>query len=72
MIDYLMVRKIDCCLDKDVKVISSEECDPQHRMAIPMKPQKKKIVKFDRKPRVWMLKEEPTYLVELLHRLLRL
>ena len=28
--DYLMVRKTDCCLVKDVKVISSEECVPQH------------------------------------------
>ena len=46
MIDYLMVRKTDRCLVKDVKVISSEECVPQHRMVIgrlvlPMKPQKK-------------------------------
>ena len=50
MINYLMVRKTDCCLVKDVKVISSEECVPQHRMVIgrlviPMKPQKKQIVK---------------------------
>ena len=57
MIDYLMVRKTDRCLVKDVKVISSEECVPQHRMiigrlVIPMKPQKKKIVKFVTKPRV--------------------
>ena len=54
MIDYLMVRKTDSCL---VKVISSEECVPQHRMVIgrlviPMKPQKKKIVRFVSKPRV--------------------
>ena len=47
MIDYLMVRKTDRCLVKDVKVISSEECVPQHQMVIgrlvlPMKPQKKK------------------------------
>ena len=34
MIDYLMVRKTDCCLVKDVKVISSEECVPQHQMVI--------------------------------------
>ena len=34
MIDYLMVRKTDRCLVKDVKVISSEECVPQHRMVI--------------------------------------
>ena len=51
IIDYLMVRKTDSCLVKDVKVISSEACVPQHRMVIgrlvlPMKPQKKKIVKF--------------------------
>ena len=34
MIDYLMIRKTDRCLVKDVKVISSEECVPQHRMVI--------------------------------------
>ena len=34
MIDYVMVRKTDRCLVKDVKVISSEECVPQHRMVI--------------------------------------
>ena len=65
MIDYLIVRKTDRCLIKDVKVNSSEECVPQHRMfigrlVIPMKPQKKKIVKFVPKPRVWMLKDEET------------
>ena len=65
MIDYLMVRKTDCYLVKDVKVISSEECVPQHQMVIgrlvlPMKPQKKKIVKFVPKPRVWKLKDEET------------
>ena len=57
MIDYLMVRKTDRCLVKDVKVISSEECVPQHRMVIgrlvlPMKPHKKKIVKFVPNPGV--------------------
>ena len=62
MIDYLMVRKTDRCLVKDVKVISSEECVPQHRMVIgrfvlPMKPQKNKIVCVP-KPRVWKLKDE--------------
>ena len=61
MIDYLMVRKIDCCL---VKVISSKECVPKHRMVIgrlviPMEPQNK-IVKFVPKPRVWKLKDEET------------
>ena len=48
MIDYLMVRKTDRCLVKDVKVISSEECVTQHRMVrlvIALKPQKKKIVR---------------------------
>ena len=65
MIDYLMVRKTDRCLVKDVKVISSEECVPQHQMVIgrlvlPMKPQKKKIVMFVPKPRVWKLKDEET------------
>ena len=65
MIDYLMVRKTDRCRVKDVKVISSEECVPQHRMVIgrlvlPRKPQKKKIVKFIPKLRVWKLKDEET------------
>ena len=63
MIDYLMVRKTDRCLLKDVKIISSEECVLQHRMVIcrlviPKKPQKKKMVKFVPKPRVWKLKDE--------------
>ena len=34
MIDYLMVRKTDRCLVKDVKAISSEESVPQHRMVV--------------------------------------
>ena len=34
MIDYLMVRKTYSFLVKDVKVISSEECVPQHRKII--------------------------------------
>ena len=65
MIEYRMVRKTDRCLVKDEKVISSEDCVPQHRMVIgrlviPMKQQKKKIVKFVPKPRVWELKYEET------------
>ena len=64
MIDYLMVRKTDHCLVKDVKAISSEECVPQHRrvidrLGLPIKPQKKEIV-FVPKPRVWKLKYEET------------
>ena len=62
MLDYLMVRKTDCCL---VKVISSKECVPLHlivigRLVIPINPQKKIIVKFVPKPRVWKLKDEET------------
>ena len=30
------------------------------RLVLPMKPQKKKIVKFVRKPRVWKLKDDET------------
>ena len=37
---------------KDVKVIG--------RLVIPMKQQKKKMVKFVSKPRVWKLKDEKT------------
>ena len=56
-----MVRKTNRCL---VKVISSEEGVPQHRMVIgrlviPLKPHNK-IVKFVPKPRVWKLKNEQT------------
>ena len=63
MIDYLMVRKADRCLVKDVKVILSEECVTQHRMVIgrlviPMKSQNKKIVKFVPNLRVCKLKHE--------------
>ena len=65
MIDYLIVRKTDSCLVKDVNVISSEGCVPQHRMVIgrlviPMKPYNKKIVKVVPKPRMWHLKDEET------------
>ena len=65
MDDYVMVSKTDRCLVKYVKVISSEECVPQHqmvigRLVIPMNPQNKKIVKFLPKPRVWKLKDEET------------
>ena len=65
MIDYLMVRKTDRCLVKDVKMISSEECVPPHhmiigRLVISMKPQKNKIVKFVPKSKVWKLKDEET------------
>ena len=28
MIDYLMARKTDCCLVKDINVISSKDCVP--------------------------------------------
>ena len=51
-----MVRKTNRFL---VKVISSEEGVPQHRMVIPLKPHNK-IVKFVPKPRVWKLTNEET------------
>ena len=55
MIDYLMARKTYRCQVKDVKVISSEECAPQHRMVIGrlvifMKPQKKKMSSLSHSP----------------------
>ena len=48
MIDYLMVKKTECCVVKDVKLIACEECAPQHlmvigRLVIPLKLQKKNI-----------------------------
>ena len=61
LIDYLMVRKTDRCLMNDVKVMSREECVPQYQMVIgrlvvPMKPHKKKIIRFVTMPRVWKWK----------------
>ena len=55
MIYYLMIRKTDRCLVKDVKVISSEECVCQHQMVIgrlvlPMKLQKKKLSSLYQSP----------------------
>ena len=65
MIDYLMVRKTDCCLVNDANVISSEGCVPQHQMVIgrlvmPIKPRKKVIARFFPKPRVWKMKDDET------------
>ena len=34
MINHLMIRKTECCIVKDVKVITSEECVTQHQMVI--------------------------------------
>ena len=58
MIYYLMVRKTDRCLVKDVN--SSAFHNIEWLLVIPMKPQTKKIVKFVPKPRVWNLKDEDT------------
>ena len=65
MNDYLMIKKTDLCLVKIVKEIPSEECVTHHRIVIGrlvmhLKPQKKNVVKFVQKPRLWKLKDEET------------
>ena len=65
MFDYLMVRKSDVCLVKDVHVNLSEDCVPQHRIVIGRLI--KKIVKFVSTPRMWKLKDEESARLMKLH-----
>ena len=55
MIDYLMVRKTDRCIVKDVNVISSKECVLQHRivfgrLVIPMEHRRRKLSSLSQSP----------------------
>jgi hypothetical protein len=61
VVDYVLVRRNELCAVKDVKVIPSEECFPQHKLLVcVMKLRscvKEKKKTFVSKRRVWKLKE---------------
>ena len=58
-----MVRQEDKAKVRNVKVISSEECVPKHKLLVMdtwFKATKSWYRKFERRVRVWKLKEEKT------------
>ena len=60
-VDYIMVKQRDLKLIKDVKVIPSEECVPQHKLLVcdlRIRASKSKPKSFTPKRRVWKLKDE--------------
>src|SRR5260221_512039 len=61
VVDYVLVRKSDRAMVKNVKVIGSEACILQHKLVVSevelKEHVKKSQVTFVRKPRVWRLKE---------------
>ena len=62
-VDYIMVRQEDKAKIRNVKVITSEECVPKHKLlAMDMwfTATKRRHRKFEPRVRVWKLKEEKT------------
>ena len=62
-VDYIMVRQEDKAKVRNVKVISSEECVPKHKLLVMdmwFKATKTWYRKFEPRVRVWKLKEEKT------------
>jgi len=62
-VDYIMVRQEDKAKVRNVKVISSEECVPKHKLLVMdmwFKARKSWHRKFQPRVRVWKLKEEKT------------
>ena len=62
-VDYIMVRQEDKAKVSNVKVISSEECVPMHKLLVMdkwFKAKKSWHRKFEPRVRVWKLKEEKT------------
>jgi len=62
-VDYIMVREEDKAKVRNVKVISSEECVPMHKLLVMdmwFKATKSWHRKFQPRVRVWKLKEEKT------------
>jgi len=62
-VDYIMVRQEDKAKVRNVKVISSEECVPKHKLLVMdmwIKATKSWHRKFEPRVRVWKLKEEKT------------
>ena len=62
-VDYIMVRQEDKAKIRNVKVITSEECVPKHKLLVMdmrFKATKRRRRKFEPRVRVWKLKEEKT------------
>ena len=62
-VDYIMVRQEDKAKIRNVKVITSEECVPKHKLLVMdmrFKAIKRRRRKFEPRVRVWKLKEEKT------------
>ena len=62
-VDYIMVRQEDRAKIRNVKVITSEECVPKHKlllMDMRFKATKRWRRKFEPRVRVWKFKEEKT------------
>jgi len=62
-VDYIMVRQEDKAKVRNVKVISSEECVPKHKLLVMdmwFKATKSWHRKFEARVCVWKLKEEKT------------
>ena len=62
-VDYIMVRQQDKAKVRNVKVISSEECVPKHKLIVMdmcFKARKSWHRKFEPRVRAWKLKEEKT------------
>jgi hypothetical protein len=61
VIDYMMVRKCDRGIVRDVKVIASEECIPQHRLLVGIVELREQVKKrktvYVSKCRIWRLKQ---------------
>ena len=62
-VDYIMVQQEDKAKIRNVKVITSEECVPKHKLLVMdmwFKATKRRCRKFEPRVRVWKLKEEKT------------
>jgi len=62
-VDYIMVRQGNKAKVRNVKVISSEECVPKHKLLVMdmwFKARESWHRKFEPRDRVWKLKEEKT------------
>jgi len=62
-VDYIMVRQEDKAKVRNVKVISSQECVPKHKLLVMdvwFKATKSWHRKFEPRVHVWKLKEEKT------------
>ena len=73
-VDYIMVRQEDKAKVRNVKVISSEECVPKHKLLVMdmwFKATKTWHRKFESRLHVWKLKEEKTWKGRGMRRLLK-